>query len=363
MRTMVIQLLLLFIISGTVMSLQNTYAANYACGHDFNGDGYADAEGETAYCAAACTALYYSYNDLTCNCEALPECPGTGTYNNGNNLCEDEVITRFECSITGTVFDTNNQCLSECPIGGTCTSLTYCNTPYIYRLGNCISEPLCPGNGVLNTLTDICEMPPSTFCPLGDYECVNFCKHPPENSESLLGGLHDDGRINPVNGECIGQVYIFSGRAMECRRTGVQTGFHNCCSDPEEDRGICNNEEIQLEESEDAETVRYIGIYCKERWWLIGCVQRAEAYCVFNSKLGRIVHEQGRIQLRDFGLSGGWGDAQHPNCAGFTPEEFQMLDFSQMDLSEFFGDIETKAVGEIQQEMRDKIEDFYQDTH
>ena len=60
---------------------------------------------------------------------------------------------------------------------------------------------------------------------------------------------------------------------------------------------------------------------------------------MFNSKLGRIVQEQGRLQLKQFAPGGNWGSAGSPNRAGFTPEEFQMLDFSQIDLSEMFGDL------------------------
>ena len=45
------------------------------------------------------------------------------------------------------------------------------------------------------------------------------------------------------------------------------------------------------------------------------------------------MHEQGRPQLQSF--SAGWGSAQNPICRGFTPEEFQTLNFSIMDLSEW----------------------------
>jgi conjugal transfer mating pair stabilization protein TraN len=55
--------------------------------------------------------------------------------------------------------------------------------------------------------------------------------------------------------------------------------------------------------------------------------------CCFQSQLARIMHEQGRPQLQSF--SSGWGTAQNPICRGFTPEEFQALNFSIMDLSEW----------------------------
>ena len=50
--------------------------------------------------------------------------------------------------------------------------------------------------------------------------------------------------------------------------------------------------------------------------------------CNFNSKLARIINEQGRPQLNK-----GWGSASNPECKGFTPEEFQKLDFSKIDFA------------------------------
>jgi len=102
----------------------------------------------------------------------------------------------------------------------------------------------------------------------------------------------------------------------------------------------------------------YVGSYCKEEWPLVGCVQRAKVYCCFNSKLARIVHEQGRPQLKQFSKEG-WGDPEDsPNCRGFTPQEFQMLDFSRIDLSEWYADLKTKAQSEIQESLQKNVEEF-----
>ncbi len=102
----------------------------------------------------------------------------------------------------------------------------------------------------------------------------------------------------------------------------------------------------------------YIGTYCKKDIEFIGCVQEAEVYFVFNSKLGRIIHEQGRIQLQEFNPNGNWGTARSPNCEGFTPEEFQMLDFSQIDLSEFFGDLYPLPASQLQNNLRNTVNTF-----
>ncbi len=109
----------------------------------------------------------------------------------------------------------------------------------------------------------------------------------------------------------------------------------------------------------------YVGSYCKKKWALVGCVQKAKVYCCFNSKLARIVHEQGRPQLKTFnGPNGGWGttpdDDPGPICRGFTPEEFQMLDFSRIDLSEWYGDIQHRVETEIRQKFQQNVQQFQQ---
>lgn len=77
------------------------------------------------------------------------------------------------------------------------------------------------------------------------------------------------------------------------------------------------------------------GSYCSQKMPILGiCLETTESYCCFNSKLARIINEQGRPQI---GKS--WGTGESPNCSGFTPDQFQGLDFSKMDLSEFYAEI------------------------
>jgi conjugal transfer mating pair stabilization protein TraN len=57
----------------------------------------------------------------------------------------------------------------------------------------------------------------------------------------------------------------------------------------------------------------------------------------------------------------GWGTPKQPYCRGLTPEEFQALDFSKMDLTEYYAEVEARAQSQIQIDMKDKI-DAYQQT-
>ena len=88
------------------------------------------------------------------------------------------------------------------------------------------------------------------------------------------------------------------------------------------------------------------------------CIRRSRAWCVFGSKLGRILQQQGRAQL---GI--GWG-----NCRGLTVAEIEGIDFASLDLSEFTEDLMDASkepsvslpdAGDTGEAMRTRIRDFY----
>jgi conjugal transfer mating pair stabilization protein TraN len=95
----------------------------------------------------------------------------------------------------------------------------------------------------------------------------------------------------------------------------------------------CDEDETYLKMKKGANLCHYIGRYCSKKF-LGYCFERKESYCCFNSRLARIINDQGRPQIGK-----GWGTAKNPECSGFTPAEFQGLDFSAMDLSEFIDEI------------------------
>jgi len=88
-----------------------------------------------------------------------------------------------------------------------------------------------------------------------------------------------------------------------------------------------------------------IGEKCTTRF-LGSCVQKAEVHCCFNSLMATLVQVGGRQQL---GMN--FGTVDSPNCRGFTPEEFQSIDFSKIDLTEYYAEIETRAQSEIENEI------------
>jgi len=100
----------------------------------------------------------------------------------------------------------------------------------------------------------------------------------------------------------------------------------------------CSKDEGKLAMKEGARLCHQVGSWCSSCIRVLGvcvsCIEHTTSKCCFNSELARLINEQGRAQL---GM--GWGDAQHPQCAGFTVAQLQALDFSRMDLTEFYASI------------------------
>jgi conjugal transfer mating pair stabilization protein TraN len=111
----------------------------------------------------------------------------------------------------------------------------------------------------------------------------------------------------------------------------------------------CNEDEGKLAMKEGAGLCHSIGTYCSSCIRILGacvaCIEHTTGKCCFNSKLARIVNEQGRVQVGK-----GWGSGENPDCSGFTIAQLQGLDFAAMDLSEFYASIvpTLPSVGTIQ---------------
>lgn len=205
------------------------------------------------------------------------------------------------------------------------------------------------------------------------------------------------------DGECTGQIQFFPGTKTGCRLGGFQTRWDNCCNNGEKMIGDAFNNPVEnaislvetVFSEADAENyeevIKQTGIYwvnealieglnwlvtpcaedspavaaiasgyctqvgtkCIEDWSGVGCVQRAEVHCCFNTRMAQIVHEQGRPQLPGFG----WGTAEEPNCNGFTVEQFQALDFSRIDFSDYEEEIRTRAMEDIEGIQQDALDE------
>ncbi|GIU51132.1 conjugal transfer mating pair stabilization protein TraN [Shewanella sairae] len=152
-------------------------------------------------------------------------------------------------------------------------------------------------------------------------------------------------------------LQIFTGKPASCSKKPV--GLSDCCSDDGwgNDIGLtdCSSEEKGLMEAKEKGLTIDLGEYCAEK--VLGvCIRKKKGYCQFDSKMARIIQEQGRVQL-----DVGFGSAKHPNCTGITPEQLQFIDFSQVDFSDFYEDLDAGLALPDMDEITDRIKDKYQD--
>ena len=154
------------------------------------------------------------------------------------------------------------------------------------------------------------------------------------------------------------RMRLFTGKRRACHIRWF--GLANCCKNSGLLIGIgnCSESEKELAQERHAGNTHYLGKYCSKRTFFGACIRRSRAWCVFGSKLGRILQQQGRAQL---GI--GWG-----SCRGLTVAEVEGIDFSRLDLTEFTDDlmdgskepsVSLPDAGDTGDEMRTRIRDFY----
>ena len=333
--------------------------AEEICAADLNGNGDAADPGETASCTAMAAGGW--------------QCP----------------IEQVACTKTATAY--------ACPLGGQYA----CASPAAGI------APTCSPVACIDTTTSPIVTEPVVDDP----------------------GAPDDGPVD-ADGNCLGNIEIFSGRALRCRPPGLLDTFQNCCADKgrivkdgmgssltalSTKLGVaksvftgmkaaytafeaggnateaasagmhamiagidpttiaisiaiqvmievllqgCDEQDMEVGMLKGSGMCHEVGSYCASS--VLGtCIQKARSQCCFNTKLGRIIQEQGRPQLKAFNAIG-WGPVRHPDCRGFTADEFQALDFSKMNLSEYYSDVEARAQTDIQVDMKDKIDAYMQ---
>lgn len=448
-------------------------AASVNCGA-FNWDSPA----QVCYSPPVCNQGAYDATANECRATVTRNC-GTYSWSATEAKCTRQIIcpkdAGYLLSNTVAYSPTLDKCSSAaqhtCPTG-----TTYNGLP----ISKCEAVPICSGAGIYNSQKDSCFEGLNT-CPLGtQYACMDYqgemrcsqnsCFDPStpgaEVTTTLDESMLQDDGPKDADGKCLGQIYIFNGKASRCRLPGMKVGYlNNCCESDDvaaEDTGSnaqyvsqgiqtayevgqvayygealatgaaeisaistsatgavtsmtvvtaggttttlsgaaatgayasmasgttgmsalasgleayvgallnpttiiiavvviivmkvlmgsgCDQGDIQAGMQVAGKNCHYLGDYCEKKWSAVGCVQKAKSYCCFNSKMARIIHEQGRPQLHAFQPDGAWGTPAQPNCRGFSPDEFQALDFSKIDLSEYFDDVQKDLATKIQ---------------
>ena len=175
-------------------------------------------------------------------------------------------------------------------------------------------------------------------------------------SDNLDGCKCPDGKETcEANEMDPGNCKLFSGKAKQCH---ISTGQHNCCSEKGFIRSIkaCGQEEKDLFE------LRKNGLCHRVDSWKGKSLKDKltftsyQSHCCFKSKMARIINVAGKVQL---GI--GWGDKKNPDCRSLTLEEIRKIDFSKIDFSDMFADIENNARSKIsgaQENIKNKMNDL-----
>ena len=137
---------------------------------------------------------------------------------------------------------------------------------------------------------------------------------------------------------------IFVGEMEFCTE-----GLVNCCDNP--DNGSCNQSARDLQLARDAGTDHYLETECNQE--VFGsCINLSRYYCTYKTKFARVLQEQAHLQT-DVQFREWWrGDDA---CPGITIDQLELLDWEQIDLSEFFGDMLEAIDIPLESEVSDRL--------
>ena len=195
----------------------------------------------------------------------------------------------------------------------------------------------------------------NTACPDGSVDCHAQRAASPDFNQAVssLSATADASKDFTKN-------QIFRGKRGNCRQDGFD--YNDCCEDEGWGQDLhlagCDNGEKALGAAKEAGLCHRMGSFCSNE--ILGvCLSHKQSYCCFTSKLARLIQEQGRKQLKK-----GWGSAESPNCGGFSPEELQRIDFSKINFTAFYSDIQKKQqlpnVANTQQHVKERVTQFYE---
>lgn len=132
------------------------------------------------------------------------------------------------------------------------------------------------------------------------------------------------------------EVAMLKGNAMDCGEGAI--GVYDCCDGGGNFLHGCSDSEKALQKARQKKLATYVGRFCANK--VLGvCLAYHQVWCVFESKLARILQEQGR--RNQLGIS--FGSAEHPNCQGIPVHDLQRIDFTKIDFREFYDEVKSKV--------------------
>ena len=357
----------------------------------------------------------YTYNEHIDQCEdedtvsADPtrSCPTGYSYNPTANLCEKEIVTTVavthDCPTDYSYSSSSGQCeliqiYDACPLsgGGSCVLNPVDNTPYCSpnpcfdratevtvdkidgsmlvdngernEEGQCIDQLMvfsgraseCQRAGVSTAFKSCCSSDAIKNDSMGSMSEMRYATQTIEAvyqvttaaygayTSAISSGATQTAALNAASGAASNQIALLMNPATIAWAIAIYFIMDYLMS-------ACDPMSVETAMESASGMCHKVGEYCKKEW-LGDCVQVAASFCCFNSKMGRIIHEQGREQLETFD---GWGDPSSPDCRGFTPEEFRALDFSRIDMSEYYEDLVYETQEDITKSIKETTEGYF----
>lgn len=184
------------------------------------------------------------------------------------------------------------------------------------------------------------------FCVDGNCTPSNPVKAKDKDLEKAIAYLSSISEMaNQIKEQNNENPIIFAGKPMRCARYPLPGITKDCCAD---DEGIfsCDTEEKELSQMRKAGRAIEVGKYCNiEDPILHLCTSHHTAYCVFGSRIARIIQNDGR--KKQLGIGFGYANddekSTRVDCRGITKEELAQMKFDLMDFSELFDEIRKEA--------------------
>ncbi|WP_159657490.1 type-F conjugative transfer system mating-pair stabilization protein TraN [Vibrio atypicus] len=284
------------------------------------------------------------------NCSLLTTCQPV------SETCVEGQETRIVNGVPTTLDCWKYQVNHQCDLPDTCTSLasdceTISSSCSLMQNGVCVEQEFQKACPQKNCSTTNLQCLGTTFCLDGD--CYNGTPTQSQDFNESASGLAAISEAAEGLGD---PPLIFTGKAMKC--TDKAFGFADCCKDKGWGVGIglaeCSSTEQALGEAKEHGLTVYLGSYCASKV-LGACTRKKKTYCVFDSKLARIIQNQGvKGQL---GLS--MGSAKRPTCNAITPEQLQEINFEHIDFSDFYEDMHDNTNLPSATEIQNRLQSAY----
>ncbi|ENY7400265.1 type-F conjugative transfer system mating-pair stabilization protein TraN [Vibrio vulnificus] len=266
-------------------------------------------------------------------CSLIKNCQMT------HETCIEGKETRIVNGIPETLDCWKYQSFYQCQMTDTCQSLpSECETVKtqcrLKQNGVCVEQEVTKNCFEKSCRTTQMQCGEQSFCLDGD--C--YTEEPKLNgnfdkSVAALAGLSE--AVKDIGDP----PQIFTGKPMKCDKK--LAGFNDCCKDSGWGQNLgakCSEAEEALGKAKEKGLTLYVGEYCASK--VLGvCTRKKRSYCVYDSKLAKIIQEQGSIGQ----LGKGLGSAKNPTCAAITPEELGQINFEYIDFQEFYPEMHANA--------------------